>query len=94
MSRRRKTSWRATIYQKFSRGGKLDAIEQYHVGLDGGDADGGWDSRGDQFARLGRPAPPHRGVHAGVHHNVTLMEAGQAKGAAEPEAGGEEDSEG
>ena len=31
--------------------------------LDGGDADGGWDDGADHFARLGRSAPPHLGVH-------------------------------
>ena len=53
-------------FKKFNRGGQLDALEEYHVGLDGGD-DANPDERTDHFGRYGEHASQPRGVHAGVH---------------------------
>ena len=80
-------------FKKFSRGGKLDALEEYHVGLDGGDADGVQHDRADHFGRYGEPGAQTRGVHAGVHVNATQQAQGAEGEAEERGEGGLEERE-
>ena len=67
----------ARYYLKFSKGGKLDVIEEYHVGLDDAHNEEDPHSRSDHFARFGEAAPQNLGVHAGTHHHVTMAAVGE-----------------